>query len=305
MTDQPLDGSGIRLSAYGRSDRGRVRANNQDNLLVVDLSRGTPEALQPGDDDDLTVGPVDFGVSTAGAVLMVADGMGGRAGGERASAAAVTTVGEAMVDGSTEVTAAAFVRRLAHAIAEANSAIHAEGSSGDRYRGMGTTATLAGILGDRVYVAQVGDSRAYLVRDGAMARLTRDQSLVQDLIDMGVLSEDDAQSVPSNQILQALGVAPTVEPVLTWHELRRGDLLLLCSDGLSGVVSDADVRCAVEAAEDCGSLCDTLVEMANDRGGPDNITVLAARLGGDGLHAPGEQDFVQARKYSSEADQRG
>jgi protein phosphatase len=135
-----------------------------------------------------------------------------------------------------------------------------------------------------------------------MARLTRDQSLVQDLIDMGVLSEDDAQTVPSNQILQALGVTPTVEPVLTWHELRRGDVLILCSDGLSGVVSDADVRCAAEAADDCAALCDTLVRMANDRGGPDNITVLAARLGGDGLPAPDGGDRVQARKYSTKAE---
>jgi protein phosphatase len=117
-----------------------------------------------------------------------------------------------------------------------------------------------------------------------------------------VLSEDDAKNVPSNQILQALGVGPTVEPVLTWHELRRGDVLILCSDGLSGVVSDADVRCAAEAAEDCGSLCDTLVRMANERGGPDNITVLAARLGGDDLRAPGADDPVQARKYSTEPE---
>lgn len=289
----------VRISAFGRSHRGRVRSDNQDNLLVADLTRGAAETLRSSRDGAFTVGPVEFGLGRAGAILMVADGMGGRAGGERASATAVAAVAEAMSEGRTDATVADFVARLVRAITEANAAIHAEGTSEDRYRGMGTTATLAGILGDRVYVAQVGDSRAYLIRNGTMVRLTRDQSLVQDLIDMGVLSEDDAQNVPSNQILQAVGVTSTVEPVTTWHHLRRGDVLLLCSDGLSGVVSDQEVRRAVETAEDCGSLCDELVELANAHGGPDNITVLAARLDGDALPMATPADELGAKKYSA------
>jgi protein phosphatase len=162
---------------------------------------------------------------------------------------------------------------------------------------MGTTATLAGLRGRFVYLAQVGDSRAYLVRGGEMVRLTRDQSLVQDLIDMGVLSADDANGAQSNKILQAVGVAPTVKPVLTYHELSRGDVLLLCSDGLSRVVSDDELRTAVAAQSDCARLCDDLVGLANARGGPDNITVVLARLDGDGLDEARPGDPVERRAY--------
>lgn len=288
----------IRVSVCGRSDRGQVRKNNQDRFLLADLSKDGPESPR-SDDESFALGPLEFTLGEAGAVLMVADGMGGRAGGERASAAAVDAVGLAMADGSGRASSAPdFVERLDRALVTANDAIYAEGKSQLELAGMGTTATLAGLFGDTVYVAQVGDSRAYLARGGAIARLTRDQSLVQDLIDMGVLSEDDAQSVPSNQILQALGATPTVKPALTYHELRRGDVLLLCSDGLSRVVSDEEVQVAITAAEDCATLCDELVDLANQRGGPDNITVLAARIHGDGAPKPGGGETVQRKAYS-------
>jgi protein phosphatase len=297
MTGQASSSVRIRVSAFGRSDRGRTRQSNQDNLLVVDLGSDRAETPRPGDDHALTVGPVEFELTDAGAVLMVADGMGGRAGGERASASAVAAVRRAMTDGADGRGPSDFANHLDRALAAANSAIHEESMGDDRFRGMGTTATLAGVHGQSVYVAQVGDSRAYLAREGSMARLTRDQSLVQDLIDMGVLSEEEAQSVPRNQILQAVGVAPKVDPVLTYHELRRGDVLLLCSDGLSGVVSDAEVQAAIAQAPDLGTLCDGLVELANERGGPDNITVLAARLDGDGLRRACADDVVVPRSY--------
>jgi protein phosphatase len=295
---EPTSGSVIHVTAYGRSDRGRVRASNQDRLLLVDLT-ASPGSVDPGGGGDrFTVGPLEFALGRAGAVLMVADGMGGRAGGERASARAVTAVAETMVHGAGDgASPQNFVRRLGEALDSANRMIHDEGMSADAYRGMGTTATLAGLLGGNVYVAQVGDSRAYLARGGELTRLTRDQSLVQDMIDMGILSEEEAQSVPSNQILQALGVAPTVEPAVTYHELRRGDLLLLCSDGLSGVVSDAELRGAVADATECAAICDRLVALANERGGPDNITVIAARIDGDGIETATTRDRIVARRY--------
>jgi protein phosphatase len=132
----------------------------------------------------------------------------------------------------------------------------------------------------------VGDSRAYLVRGDAAVRLTRDQSLLQDLVDSGVLSDQEAQRAPSNKILQALGVKEAVEPVVTYQELRRGDLLLLCSDGLSKVVRDEEILEAARETADCLALCDRLIGLANDRGGPDNITVVVARVEGDGLQSP-------------------
>jgi len=290
----------VRVSAFGKSVRGNVREHNQDRLMLADL-RGVAES--PGADgasDTLCVGPVEFPVGSAGAILMVADGMGGRAGGARASTMAIGAVLEAMMNGaSSGGSSQNFAASLERALTAANAAIHTEAMRGEQYRGMGTTATLAGIFDGSVYVAQVGDSRAYLARDGVMGRLTRDQSLVQDLIDSGILSEEDARSVPRNQILQALGPAPSVDPVLTVHELRRGDVLLLCSDGLSGVVGDGEIQTAVAAMTDLSSLCEELVGAANAGGGPDNITVLVARIDGDGVVEPGKGDTVERRTYAA------
>jgi protein phosphatase len=149
-----------------------------------------------------------------------------------------------------------------------------------------------------VWVAQVGDSRAYLVRAGETVRLTRDQSLVQDMIDSGILDEEDAGSVPNNVLLQALGARATVRPDVTHHELRRGDVLLLCSDGLSQMVDDEEIASAAADCTNCRDVVDWLVGLANERGGPDNVTVLAARIDGDGLEAPREDDRLQRRHWS-------
>lgn len=302
MTCQPGDGSGIRVYAVGKSVRGQVRAVNQDRFLVADLSGGASD-VERIDEDDFTVGPVEFLLGTAGAILMVADGMGGRAAGGRASEAAVTVVGAEMrADARPPTDAHAFVRRLDEALARANEAIHSEGMRVEQYRGMGTTATLVGLRDGVAYVAQVGDSRAYLARNGSITRLTRDQSLVQELVDMGVLTDDEARNAPNNQILQALGVSSAVQPALTYHELRRGDVLLLCSDGLSRVVRDEEVQAAVAEAADCATLCDRLVELANARGGPDNITLLVARVGGEGIAAAGDGDVALRRDYRAPSD---
>lgn len=276
----------ILVSACGRTHRGRVRSENQDRLLVADLAEGIFEAHTADDARASAVGPVSFELGEHGAVLLVADGMGGRAGGARASALAVTAVRRAMSDGRPGEDGAgpdAFVGRLRRALEEANRAIHDEAGRDHQLSGMGTTATLAGLHGGSVYLAQVGDSRAYLVRAGSVTRLTRDQSLVQNLIDSGVLAESDAHTVRRNVILQALGVGPSVEPEVTYHDLRRDDVLLLCSDGLSQVVTDDEILEAVTGSRDCLTMCDRLVGLANDRGGPDNVTVLVARVDGDGL----------------------
>lgn len=294
-------GGEMAVSAFGISHRGRVRETNQDRLLMVDLGDGG--AVGPPVSkrrDALAVGPFDFTVGGGGALLMVADGMGGRLGGARASEVAVEAVRDELTNGPGCGDPEGFVDKLGAALAVANEAILDEGLRSAMHRGMGTTATLAGLCTGFVFVAQVGDSRAYLARNGTLARLTRDQSLVQDLIDTGMLTEDEAQSVPRNQILQALGAAPSVEPVFTYHELRRGDLLLLCSDGLSGVVRDAELEAAVGLATDCAALCDRLVTLANRRGGPDNITVVAAHLDGDALEEPNDADVLQPRGYPKE-----
>jgi protein phosphatase len=279
----------IRVRAAGRSDTGLSRAENQDRLLIADLATlagGAPDgdrwnARSDGVESAAT-GPVEFELGPRGGILLVADGMGGVAGGGVASGLAVAAI-IAEVQATGELDAPGFAAVLRDALHVANTRIHDEAAQNERYRGMGTTATLAGVLDGVVYLAQVGDSRAYLVRDGRAVRLTRDQSLVQDFVDAGVLTEDEARNVEDGTLLQALGVTRRVKPEITAQELRRGDVILLCSDGLSRVVVDDEIGSAVRSAADCAVMCDALVELANQRGGPDNVTVVAASFDGDGL----------------------
>jgi len=288
-------------SICGRTHRGRVRAENQDRLLFADLANGvraphSAEASGRG----AAVGPLTLELGERGAVLLVADGMGGRAGGARASALAVAAVHRVMTAGASARDGSdgdAFVGRLRCALDEAHRDIQEEAGRDLHLRGMGTTATLAGIQAPFVYLAQVGDSRAYLQRAGALTRLTRDQSLVQDLIDAGMIGEDDKHTVRGNVILQALGVTESVRPEVTYHVLRRGDVLLLCSDGLSQVVGDDEILQAISQSPDCLTMCDRLVGMANDRGGPDNVTVLVASVEGEGLEPPSSSDAMERRVW--------
>lgn len=286
--------SGVRVHAFGRTDVGRKRTENQDRLFISGLDAEAPEALVAGDGATTTAGPVSLEVGPSGVALLVADGMGGRAGGARASGLAVEVIRRALEGvqpaGAGSDSPDAFADRLRGALREANRDIHKEARDSEVNAGMGTTATLAGLLGDSVHVAQVGDSRAYLVRAGRAERLTRDQSLVQEMIDSGILDERDALSVGNNMLLQALGVRSDVRPEITSCTLRRGDFLILCSDGLSQVVDDAEIGAMAGQATDCRSLCDALVERANERGGPDNVTVVAARLDGASLTPPAEHD---------------
>ncbi len=266
-------------------------------MLVADLA-GTDPVGDAERQASTSVGPLRFALSDRGAILLVADGMGGRAGGARASALAASAVRESMTDEAPDSSSPdAFVHRLRRALEMANEEIHEESRRDDSLRGMGTTATLAGLRAGVVYLAQVGDSRAYLLRKGVLTRVTRDQSFVQDLIDSGILSELEARSVRDNRILQALGTSPTVAPAVTYHDLRRGDVLLLCSDGLSRVVEDPEILDVVAGATDCLAACDQLIALANARGGPDNVTVLVARVDGEGLGHAGNGDGVARRDY--------
>src|SRR5205085_721899 len=152
-----------------------------------------------------------------------------------------------------------FVRAIKRATAAANQQIHAFAASHTEYRGMGTTATVAGLLGDMLYVAQVGDSRAYLIRNGVAKQITKDQSLMQKLIEAGELTEEEAEhSERRNIILQALGPEPSVKVDLTYQELRKGDTLVLCSDGLSGQVNRDLIGKLVGGEKDLTQACKKL-----------------------------------------------
>lgn len=271
--------SPIRVSVFGKTDRGRTREHNEDAFLVADLTARTA-SLQP-EVQEHQLGP-------KGTLLVVADGMGGAAAGEIASEMATRTIYEHLATkwcADQENTPQQFAYRLKEAVELANQRIHAYAKEHPEVRGMGTTTTAVGILGDHLYLTQVGDSRAYLVRRGQAVQLTKDQSLMQRLVDAGELTEEEAErSERRNIILQALGPEPRVRVDLTHQEARREDLIVICSDGLSGQVRRDEIAQIVTAfREDLPGACSRLIDLANERGGPDNITVIVARLWGEGL----------------------
>ena len=282
----------IRVQVFGKTDVGRSREHNEDRFLVADLTR-KDASLQP------QVRQHDLG--ERGSLFVVADGMGGAAAGELASQMATDTIFAHLLkawNAETEATAQRFAHRLKEAVEVANANIHAHAKAHPEVRGMGTTTTAAGVLGDHLYLTQVGDSRAYLVRGGEAHQLTKDQSLMQRLVEAGELTEEEAaHSERRNIILQALGPDPKVKVDLTHQEIRRGDTLVLCSDGLSGQVKKEEIAQIVTQASDLAAACDKLIALANERGGPDNITVVMARFDGDGLRAWGQQEEVGHQVY--------
>jgi protein phosphatase len=187
---------------------------------------------------------------------------------------------------------------MREAVELANQQIYSYAREHPEVRGMRTTVTAAGVNGNDLYLAQIGDSRAYLIRKGQAIQLTKDQSLMQRLVDAGELTEEEAeQSERRNIILQALGPDPRVKVDLTHQTLRRDDTLVLCSDGLSGLVRREEISAMVAEHAELSDLCAALIELANERGGPDNITVVAAHFEGDGLPEPSEAEGVGYSVY--------
>ena len=267
----------VRLTVSAKSDRGKTRDHNEDTFLVADLTHGTTDFLDGG----------RAVVGQRGSLFLVADGMGGAAAGEVASAMAADVIFRHVTETwgrSAESSGDEFIARLREAVELANRQLHLYARQHPDVRGMGTTATVVGVFGARLYLAQVGDSRAYLVRRGEAVQLTKDQSLMQRLIDAGELIEAEAeQSERRNIILQALGPDARIRVDVTYQDLSRGDILILCSDGLSGQVKREEIASLVSQTSEVDHISDTLVQLANERGGPDNITVVVVRFDGEGL----------------------
>ncbi len=285
----------VHLSVFGKTDLGRTREHNEDTFLVADLTQ-VASSLKPE--------VREHNVGQRGSLLLVADGMGGAAAGELASAMAAQTIYEHMSSvwqSDADASEQRFVYRMREAVELANQRLHAHARDRTELRGMGTTATVVGVLGQNLYLAQVGDSRAYLIRAGEATQLTKDQSLMQRLVDAGELTEEEAeQSQRKNIILQALGPEPTVKVDLTFQELRQQDTLVLCSDGLSGQVKPEEIADIAEAEDDLATVCSKLIDLANERGGPDNITVLVARVTGEALKDPEMESTAGHKVYQFE-----
>lgn len=281
----------VRVEVFGQTDVGCIRDHNEDTLIVADLTENSRLAEQKHH---------ETGVGKRGMLIAVFDGMGGAAAGEVASDLAATTVYEKLIDGDIPEDHDALSRRLVRAIETAGLRIYSEAKLDRHHRGMGTTATVAALLDDYLFIGQVGDSRAYILRGDKLVQVTRDQSLVNQLIEAGQLTEEEAENFEHNNIiLQALGTSDSVLVDLTWVHLRRGDKLMLCSDGLSGMLRFDDIRATLLEHNDIAKACTTLIEKANDAGGHDNVTVIVARFDGDGIaEAKDDDEALEYRKYT-------
>jgi len=227
------------------SDKGRVRENNEDSYHAD------------------------------GRVFIVADGMGGHRAGEVASAAAIAE----FIAYETQHRGEPPLERLRGGIRAANRSLYRMADADRELEGMGTTFTALLVEG-ALFLGHVGDSRAYIWRDGRLRPMTRDHSLVERMVDEGQLSPQDARTHPQrNVILRALGVARELEIDLDTVDVLPGDRLLLCSDGLSGMLEDGEIESIISGKTEPEESCRSLVDAANERGGMDNITVIVVHLG--------------------------
>jgi protein phosphatase len=251
----------VQIVSGGVTDVGRKRANNEDCYRIVE--------------------PINL--------FVLSDGMGGEAHGEIASALAVETVVKYCLETenspqasgrrATQTSLGEKTQRLSEAAVLANKLIFQSAKEHPEQRGMGATLTAAWINGTKLSIAHVGDSRAYLLRSGTLQQLTTDHSLVAEQVRRGILTqvqaeESDLQSV----LLRALGTAKDVEVDAEEHTLFARDILLLCSDGLTRMVTEPEIAGTLQAEIDPKKAAEKLVELANDRGGADNTTVLVVRM---------------------------
>ncbi|MEN9577328.1 MAG: hypothetical protein RJA70_337 [Pseudomonadota bacterium] len=252
--------AGLKIEVAGRTDVGRKRAHNEDSFALYS----------------------EYGL------YIVADGMGGHASGEVASRMAVDTMRDFF-----EATAADSEKtwpykmdrskgyeenRLITGVKLSNLRIFQNAKDNPKQRGMGTTLAALFAVEDGIYVAHVGDSRVYRVRSGQLTQLTEDHSLLNDYKKMKKLTEEEIEAFPhKNVIVRALGMKENVKVDTRFERPEQGDVVLICSDGLAGPVSDADILATILAASDLQDAAEKLIDKANANGGPDNVTAVLAR----------------------------
>jgi serine/threonine protein phosphatase PrpC len=271
--------SNLSITFAALTDVGLARANNEDAFQITDLSSGAIF-----DQSSLAA---TMKVGARGALFALSDGMGGHAGGEIASAVVISSLREGLQAGGPGQTE----QRLDAAIRAANTEVVTAAKRRNK-RGMGATLTAVLVDESGAYVAEVGDSRAYLLRSGQLKQLTRDQSLVQMMIDIGLCTKQEAERSPQkNILLQAMGSEPEVHAAIGHVTLRQRDKMLLCSDGVSNAISHDELR-EILQANDPNAACTRLVELANERGGADNLTAVVAVFEDTALALPSPNETV-------------
>lgn len=271
--------SAVHVDVSGLSDRGKVRERNEDHFIVARIGRYL-ETVQT----TLPPGEVPERADDSGLAMIVADGMGGHAAGELASRMAISGLVKlilAMPDWIFRVdksVASSASQRSRRRFRHLNTLLLEHGKRDPGVRGMGTTLTAARIMGRHLQIVHVGDSRAYLLRDGRLHRLTRDHTYVQLLLDSGELTQEEAAKFPARHLLvNALGgSSEDVEVDVDQMTLATGDRLILCSDGLTDLVDDDTIRDVLMLYRPSAETCRDLVDLALARGGKDNITVIVA-----------------------------
>jgi protein phosphatase len=239
----------------GKTDLGRIRENNEDKF----------DFYEP---DDPTL------LATRGSFYAVADGMGGHAAGQIASELALKTTISSYYETPTEQPDAA----LLEAVVAANEVVYSLQSMIPERNGMGTTLTAAALVEGKVIVCQVGDSRAYLIRDNDIRQVTHDHSWVAEQVRMGAMTETEAERSPyRNVITRSIGNQADVSPDVFQEDAKPGDIWVLCSDGLTGHVQDEEIL-KIAALQAPGEACRQLIELAGARGGRDNITVIVLSI---------------------------
>ena len=269
----------IKIEAYGCTDVGLVREHNEDAFVVGDLDAGQRWI---GEGTCETTG-------ARGTLLAVCDGMGGTEGGEVAAQLAATTLWSELRLTETTTDPEVSARLMRRACRAANRRVYDEGHH-QGLRGMGTTLSAAAFAGTRLIVAQIGDSRVYVQRESVLTQVTRDQSLISALVAAGRVTLDEAAAQGSSAILQAIGVAPDVEPSLSIIDLRRGDRVLLCSDGLYGQLGEGAIGILLGDSRGVAAAAEALVAAARAAGGADNITAVVAEGSGEEHEAPANLD---------------
>ena len=269
----------LRVASAGATDRGRVRENNEDQFVIAELTRAMH--IQAS---SLPQSAMLFGDSRVrGHLFIVADGMGGHKGGEEASALAIVSIEDFLLRALHwffRLQGDAVLNEFQTALRAADERIFAEAQQRPGLRGMGTTVTVAYVVGKMLYVAHAGDSRLYLLRNGALHQLTQDHTLVGELVRNKVIDPEAASQHPMRNVItnsvggDKLGVQPEVNRLA----LASGDTLLVCSDGLSEMVKDTEIAEILAREEDPQRASDLLVVRANENGGTDNITAVVARF---------------------------
>jgi len=280
LTTEPL----VHLTFGALSDPGRVRSNNEDHFLVATLCKSLSVRASnlQGAGDRLAA-------DERGHLLVVADGMGGAAAGEQASALAIASVEQFVLEavewflhlpGSETCK---LKGELRDALSRADRTLIDRATDDRTLKGMGTTLTLAYSVAADLFIVHAGDSRAYLYRDGQLEQITRDHTLVQMMVDGGLLSAEQAKNHHRRHVVTNVlgGPSSGVEAEIHKIAMLEGDVLLLCTDGLSEPVDDGEIAAVLAAEPDPDAACRRLIATALARGGPDNVTAIVARYNFD------------------------